>query len=507
MSGLEKDRNSNSDINNNHPNFTKLELPPPPSKIVKSNVNNSGPSNRREFFSLDEIEYEESTFDLSQPQAVYRSLAFAPNITIENGNNDLMQKQQQAIRNVHLNKIIAKTGFLTIDSPAGKNRGGTHIRQQHLYDLGSPACKSDDDDYDGEINIPYLPPYPFKLEKNTHVSIASNLIAIDNLVCLINENLNQTGADFHFSPIKGKWKGAVYKGNRFVNFRIYIYKTIKNNDDDNKCKDSCKESSDEDKDFNYIIEFQRRHGEPLQYTQLWKGFITELQRKDLIKDVEANNFLTKNYLQPSPRLHCGLTSLESPTVGDLLKNKNKNKNSHFCADDDSNLQEYAKPLVEMCQSPSHHLNLEALRSMAELSSQEDNHNLFERSQAIDAIAKLLHCPSAEVRQFSASVLSNLSESNIGQNSIVEVGAVPSLLKILTKASHEDSYAEIDMQREAARTLANLCKRFSKEIMKEIEMDKDIFAWVSSANTLDDERLRTHACQILKVFNNTLDTMA
>ena len=45
-----------------------------------------------EFFSLDEIEYEESTFDLSQPQAVYRSLAFAPNITIEkNGNNDSIE--------------------------------------------------------------------------------------------------------------------------------------------------------------------------------------------------------------------------------------------------------------------------------------------------------------------------------------------------------------------------------------------------------------------------------
>jgi len=501
---------------NNHNN--SISLPPPPPKVSRSSNSSSGRKGK-DFFASDESSItikDEDSFTIKQD--VYRSVSFIPDTSKTN--------KMQAMRSAHLNKIISKTGLLKIDSPSGISRTKSHfshLQPQHTYDLGSPACASDDGDGTDIIEIPFLPPYPFKLEKNTHVSIASDLIAARDLVNLINENLRQTGADFHFNNRKGKWKGAVYKGNRFVNFRIYLYKNIdestkstdpqinETNIVENDHEDSnTDEENDLDDDlddylpFHYIIEFQRRHGEPLQYSILWKDFITELQKQDLIKDIEANSYLNKNYLSPSPRVH-EVPLLDSPSV-----NLNNTNNTFSVSNDDR--EDYTKPLVEMCQSPCRHLNLEALRSMAQLSADEDNHNLFQRSQAIGAIAKLLHSPSAEVRQFSASVLSNLSESSMGQNSIVEVGAIPSLLKVLARMTHQDSYIEIEMQRESARTLANLCPRFSKQILDEIKLDKDIYMWVASADSLNDERLRMHACRILKVFTEhdvrgPLDTLA
>jgi len=140
-------------------------------------------------------------------------------------------------------------------------------------------------------------------------------------------------------------------------------------------------------------------------------------------------------------------------------------------------------------------------AIAQLSVDEDNHNLFAvRSEAISSIAKLLHSPSDEVRQFAASVLSNMSESHIGQGSIVEVGAIPALLKVLANSDFDDSYNEKDMHRECARTLANLCPRFSEEIIHEAGKDIKIRDWLCSANNVVDERLRVQACRILKAIS-------
>jgi len=136
-----------------------------------------------------------------------------------------------------------------------------------VRDIGSPAEASV-----GLFDVPSLPPFPFELEGSTHISIPTSLISAEALMALINEVMHKAGADFEYNVEKCKWKGAVYKSGAFVKFRIFLYHKWEE-DNEIKGEEGC-----------YIVEFQRRHGEPVNFMKLYREeFVQALVERGLIE--------------------------------------------------------------------------------------------------------------------------------------------------------------------------------------------------------------------------------
>ena len=103
-------------------------------------------------------------------------------------------------------------------------------------------------------------PIPLLLEENTNVCVSGNLNVLASNVTSLFKKFN---TDVEFKSEKAKWKGKAIHRNRELSFRAYLYKISS-------------------KPNMFVLEFQRRSGCAMQFTQLYKNIYQELLKNGFV---------------------------------------------------------------------------------------------------------------------------------------------------------------------------------------------------------------------------------
>lgn len=148
-----------------------------------------------------------------------------------------------------------------------------------------------------------------------------------------------------------------------------------------------------------------------------------------------------------------------------------------------------KPILAMAMSSQLDSKVEAVKIICDLSLQLDLQSSLCAAGGIEILMELMTVEYGYCCQYAICALANLSSSRSCQEVLMKGGGqfLQNLLHLVT----DGSYQTTEMRREGARTLANLCCSHSKKIINAIGMD-NISSWISSVDSLKDERLKLHA---------------
>jgi hypothetical protein len=161
---------------------------------------------------------------------------------------------------------------------------------------------------------------------------------------------------------------------------------------------------------------------------------------------------------------------------------------------DPSLEDISKgvdTLLRMAKCVNTEAQCEAAKALCEAALNETmqvhlcDHNVVEvlRSLLYDSV-----CPWA--KHHAMVVLSQLSDSKVCVESIIEGGVLPKLLELSTDGSYETA----ELRRLAAHVLAKLSMKMSKKVVSALDK-KELARWMNSVDSIHDERLKIHGILI------------
>lgn len=148
------------------------------------------------------------------------------------------------------------------------------------------------------------------------------------------------------------------------------------------------------------------------------------------------------------------------------------------------------PLFRMAQSPYVESQLEAVKSLYDLSNEEGLRVQMASLGCVSVLVDLLHVSQSEwVQQYALLTLANFSDSRECLKIIVESNVLVTLLSLCCDGSYQT--AEIRML--GAYILANVCGHNAALVVDSIGQNV-LGAWLPTVNNLKDDRVRLHCAR-------------
>ncbi|CAM9527566.1 unnamed protein product [Choristocarpus tenellus] len=388
-----------------------------------------------------------------------------------------------------------------------------------------------------------LPPAPFCVEPSSHLYVSG--VEPKALARIISSAMSENGADYDFSAQRCRWEVYKYSNGSFVEFRVVAYTTGGTSGttghggvgEGNKLLvNFVLRQGDRFAfrgAFNNVVEAFRRGGlevRPSKQTRVVPQPVVstnQIRRVSMPPNLSRAgnaNVLTPPQALSQPGAMSGYPVIPYPVVpypssigwfrsaGPSMVNsqmvENVGSRNSLAGDD----LDGVKPLVAMLTDRRVDTNLEGARMVARLSEGEENRSRLATAEVVSALSQVVMdtspCQLPQARAFAVFALSNLSESDECHALIVKSGVLPRLLKLAaavkvgqqeTTAERGAGAADLEMRRECARTLANICPSHGKEVVRWCERGGDVALWLASADTLVDDRLRTHAVQMRRLL--------
>jgi hypothetical protein len=155
---------------------------------------------------------------------------------------------------------------------------------------------------------------------------------------------------------------------------------------------------------------------------------------------------------------------------------------------DQDTSDALKPIVDMARSTQVDAKIEAARIMCDVSMRPEMHRVMCDTGCVAALVDLMIVEHEWCNQHAICALANVSISRPCQDVLVGTPAFfPALLRLVRDGPH----SSVEMRRECARMLANLCAGFGPRIVNAVGFDMAA-TWMDSVKSIRDDRLKLHA---------------
>lgn len=205
---------------------------------------------------------------------------------------------------------------------------------------------------------PHIPMAPYVLA-DTHLIFSSKDISSSDLLSQVQTALREKDADFHFDPIKFKYKATAQLEGHFIKFTVKMF--------------TC------DKD-SFAVEFMKRRGDSYHWHVFYQSVCQQLTDAPEV-DRESRPF----YICPP----CYLSDDEEFDPVDMMS-----------------------PVVEMAKSKYMDTCVEGLRNLATVTKNKDNALALAESHLLSSadLGIMLRCSDVEVATAAASLITNVATS-------------------------------------------------------------------------------------------------
>lgn len=146
------------------------------------------------------------------------------------------------------------------------------------------------------------------------------------------------------------------------------------------------------------------------------------------------------------------------------------------------------PIVDMARSSQVDAKIESARIMCDLSGRLDMHACMCETGCVTALVDLMMVEHEWCNQHAICALANLSISRPCQDVLM---GTPTFFPALMRLVRDGSHSSVEMRRECARMLANLCAGFGPRIVNAVGFEVAA-TWVDSVENIRDDRLKLHA---------------
>jgi hypothetical protein len=155
------------------------------------------------------------------------------------------------------------------------------------------------------------------------------------------------------------------------------------------------------------------------------------------------------------------------------------------------------PILNMAKEPNMEAQEESARMICDLSIDETMQPHLCESGCIEILYTLVSTSNSDVaRQHAMVALANLSDSEIGKETIFETS---DLLPILLKYATNGTYELAEMRRLAVYVLANVTHQQADKVLAVLGGKHVVSSWVDTVDDLQDERLRLQAVRVRESF--------
>jgi hypothetical protein len=336
--------------------------------------------------------------------AVYRSLAAAPSP---------LEIERHSAR--------VEKPFLSLVGPQAKNQGAVIWAESKNVTSSSLQEKE-----------AHPVPIPLIVANAPHNSLFLESNPVSKVVFAVHQLFEHHQVDTQFNEAKFKWKCACYDAQTETRFVSRLF-------------------SVPDKANYFVLDFQRRSGDPFHFQSIYKSINFKLLKSGFVVPCGDNKVL----VEPEMRTFKPLTLPVDFFADDAFEEEKDSK-------------EY-EPLCKMCLSPYIDVQREGLSALA---------NHFEKSEfARKALApfseKLMEAISlsrdVQVRRLAASALAELSRDQSAHCFLQEKGGLRVLLNVLL-----DESELVETRRQAGKVLNSITEWDSdtKSIIKRAPIAKD-----------------------------------
>jgi len=263
-------------------------------------------------------------------------------------------------------------------------------------------------------------PIPLLLEQNSNVTVSGDLSTLaENVTSL----LKKYDVDVAFKPSKAKWKGKAYSKNKELDLRAFLYKTSSKPD-------------------MYVLEFQRRSGCAMQFSQLYKNVYQDLLKNGFVCNKQGEKKI--------------------PSAKDLDSRPVDRPFAPLPLPDDLKVDTVRDftPLVEMAKSRYVDVQIEALTEIANQAADDSVRSDLGKSNGLmKRLVENLETKDAQVVRLCCSCLKSFTNNDATlQVLCVEVGGVHHLVRLLDRQG-----IDRETKRLATSALANLSAGYANVI--------------------------------------------
>lgn len=262
-----------------------------------------------------------------------------------------------------------------------------------------------------EIVIPQVPSPPYQLERHSSLFTVFGKLELKKA---IEETLTKHGADFEFKPHKCKWKVFAYDKHQWacISIGVKVFQMA---------------SSPTSKPM-YAVEFQRRQGDAFAFFRWFRPVYNSLVGKAFVVSKEGS--------------HQRETTKQPFGADRLLAVPALQK------------EEFA-PLLDMAQAQYGDVRAEAIRELAKLSENKENHSPIANGGFVPVVVSMLKSQNSDINRCAATLLANVAETEACAELLAGNGVHDALCEFMRKP--DQSLAERQAQRESARALGNFLK--------------------------------------------------
>lgn len=274
-----------------------------------------------------------------------------------------------------------------------------------------------------------LPPAPFFLEPASNFQSESPLTT---LVSALESSLTSNHVDFYFKAEKCKWRGKAYMNCHAIDIRVQVFELSNG---------------------QFAVEFQRRNGDLVGFRMLYASIFSELKKSGIIS------------VSPGDEDRVPARPFMAPRKVPVLD----------FPDDEEDSPSMLQSLLPMMRSPFVDVQIEAIRSVAQLSFDEDNWGEFKSCPpAIDALVQAAGSRDVNVSRCALSSLAQLTRCPQLRAMVVAAEGIRALKTAVTAVwsagegngpftktgvpfSQSDLVYSYELVRHSVRALANLAE--------------------------------------------------
>lgn len=265
------------------------------------------------------------------------------------------------------------------------------------------------------------------------------LLMLSEIVSIIQERLNKVfEVSYEFVPNPCQWTCFFLRGSTRCKFELNVYKA----------------SATE-----FLIEGNRLSGDSASFRTIYQevkaGFSATSAGYNGEMTVEGPSLLSPSFVSASSPL----------------------------SDKDS--QDAIQLILSLADCPLIESKIQAAQMLCDLSLQEDMHQALCESGCVAVLLDLVKEDCAICPQHAMCALANLSSSHYCQEKMLTGKALGHLFAM----SVDGSFDTLEMRRESARTLANLCTKYASKVRS---CSDNVSSWIDSVEGIRDDRLRLHA---------------